>query len=71
MQNENLLNCEELLEDQRFVFFYDIHGKQVGKILLQNMVVGDILRDKPISPDDAVVFIQGYSTIVLLDSNKR
>ena len=58
MQNEYLLNCEELLENQRFVFLYDIHGKQVEKILLQSMVVGDILHDKPISPDDVVVFIQ-------------
>ena len=26
---------------------------------LQDMVVGDILHGKPMSPDDAVVFIQG------------
>ena len=58
MQNEYLLNCEELMEVQRFVYLYDIHGKQVGKKLLQYMVVGDILYGKPISPDDAVVFIQ-------------
>ena len=31
MQNEYHLNCEQLLEDQRFVYLYDIHGKQVGK----------------------------------------
>ena len=31
MKNEYLLNCEELLEDQRFVFLYNIQGKQVGK----------------------------------------
>ena len=55
MQNECLLNCEELLEDQRFVCLYDIHGKQVRQGLLQDMVVGDILHDKPISPDDAMV----------------
>jgi hypothetical protein len=58
MQNEYLSNCEEFLEDQRFVFIYDIHDKQVGKELLQDMVVGDILHDKPISPYDAAVFIQ-------------
>ena len=59
MQNEYLLNRKELLEDQMFVYLYDIHGKQVGKRLLQDMVVGDILYDKPISLDDAMVFIQG------------
>ena len=31
MQNEYVLNYEALLENQRFVFLYDIHGKQVGK----------------------------------------
>ena len=46
------------MEDQRFVFLYDIHGKQVGKGFLQDMLVGDVLHNKPISPDDAVVFIQ-------------
>ena len=61
MQNEYLLNCEELLENQRFVFFYDIHDKQVRKGFLQDMVVGDILHDKLISPDDVVVFIQGIT----------
>ena len=44
----------ELLKDQRFVFIYYIHGKQVGKWYLQDMVVGDILHDKPISLDDFV-----------------
>ena len=42
-------------------FCYDIHDKQVEKWLLQHIVVGDILRDKPISSDDAVVFIQGIT----------
>jgi len=58
MQNEYLLNLEELSEDQRFIFLHDIHGKQVGKWLLKDMVVGNILHDKSISPDDAVVCIQ-------------
>ena len=58
MENEYLLNCEELLEDQMFGYLYDIHGKQIGKVLLLDMVVRDILHDKAISPDDVVVFIQ-------------
>ena len=33
MQNEYLLDYEELLEDRRFVYLYNIHGKQVGKKL--------------------------------------
>ena len=36
MQNQYLSNCQELSEDQRFVYLYDIHGKQVGKGLLQD-----------------------------------
>ena len=29
MQNEYLLNCRELLENQMFVFLHDIHGNKL------------------------------------------
>ena len=57
MQNEYLLNCKEVLEDQRFVYLYDIHDEQGGKKTLTRYGWRDILHDKPISPYDAVVFI--------------
>ncbi len=54
VQINNPLNSQ----DRRYVFIHDIHDKQVGGGLLQDMVVGDILHGKPLSLDDAVVFIQ-------------
>ena len=42
-------------------FFTTIMANKLEKGFLQDMDVGDILHDKPISPDDAVFFIQGIT----------
>ena len=36
-------------------------ANKLSKKLLQDMLVGDILHDKLISPYDAVIFIQGIT----------